>query len=79
MHLWLKALHLIAMVAWFAALFYMFRLFVYHAENRDRPEVTAVLKVMALITFFAFLIAFCAPAAATVLNAASGAGAGHAG
>ena len=42
-----KALHLISMVAWFAGLFYMFRLFVYHAENHDKPEVTAVLKVMA--------------------------------
>lgn len=47
MHLWLKALHLIAMVAWFAGLFYMFRLFVYHAENADKPETAAVLKVMA--------------------------------
>ncbi|MEZ4872533.1 MAG: CopD family protein [Bdellovibrionales bacterium] len=41
-----KALHLIAMVAWFAGLFYMFRLFVYHAENADKKEVTNVLKVM---------------------------------
>ena len=47
MHLWLKALHLVAMVAWFAALFYMFRLFVYHAENRDEPQTAAVLKTMA--------------------------------
>ena len=45
--LWLKALHLIAMVAWFAGMFYMFRLFVYHVENRDHPEVTALLKIMA--------------------------------
>ena len=47
MQLWLKALHLISMVAWFAGMFYMFRLFVYHAENADKPEVTAVLKGMA--------------------------------
>ncbi len=45
--LWLKALHLIAVVAWFAGLFYMFRLFVYHAENAAKPEVTDVLKTMA--------------------------------
>ncbi|UCE87078.1 MAG: protoporphyrinogen oxidase HemJ [Deltaproteobacteria bacterium] len=45
--LWLKALHLIAMVAWFAGLFYMFRLFVYHTENASNPEMSAVLKVMA--------------------------------
>ena len=42
-----KALHLIAMVAWFAGLFYLFRILVYHVENRDKPEVTAVLKTMA--------------------------------
>lgn len=47
LHLWLKAFHLIAMVAWFAGLFYIFRLFVYHVESRDQPETTAVLKVMA--------------------------------
>ena len=45
--LWLKALHLIAVVAWFAGLFYMFRLFVYHSENTGKPEVTDVLKSMA--------------------------------
>jgi putative membrane protein len=47
MQLWLKAFHLVAMVAGFAALFYMFRPFVYHAENRDEPETAAVLKTMA--------------------------------
>lgn len=30
--LWLKAFHIIAMVAWFAGLFYLPRLFVYHTE-----------------------------------------------
>lgn len=30
-----KALHIIAMVAWFAGLFYLPRLFVYHAEAQD--------------------------------------------
>jgi putative membrane protein len=43
----LKALHLIAMVAWFAGVFYMFRLLVYQSENRDSPEVSGVLVVMA--------------------------------
>lgn len=33
--LWIKSLHIIAMVTWFAALFYLPRLFVYHAEARD--------------------------------------------
>lgn len=43
---WLKALHIISFVAWFAGLFYIFRLFVYHVENRDKPDVVAVLEVM---------------------------------
>ena len=33
--LWLKALHVIAMVTWFAGLFYLPRLFVYHADAQD--------------------------------------------
>ena len=33
-----KAIHLIGMVAWFAGMFYLVRLFVYHAEAFDRPE-----------------------------------------
>lgn len=34
----LKALHLIAMVCWFAGLFYLPRLFVYHAMSEDRTS-----------------------------------------
>ena len=30
---WTKALHIIAVVAWMAGLFYLPRLFVYHAER----------------------------------------------
>ena len=33
--LWIKALHLIFMVTWFAGLFYLPRLFVYHALAED--------------------------------------------
>jgi putative membrane protein len=33
--LWLKAFHVVAVVAWFAGLFYLPRLFVYHADARD--------------------------------------------
>lgn len=35
MYLWLKAAHLIFVVTWFAALFYLPRLFVYHAMTED--------------------------------------------
>lgn len=34
--MWLKALHLIFMVTWFAGLFYLPRLFVYHAMSDDK-------------------------------------------
>ncbi len=34
--LWVKALHIIFMVTWFAGLFYLPRLFVYHAMTDDR-------------------------------------------
>ncbi|HSP56914.1 MAG TPA: protoporphyrinogen oxidase HemJ [Halomonas sp.] len=42
MYLWIKALHLVAMVTWFAALFYLPRLYVYHAMARDRDEQQAI-------------------------------------
>jgi protoporphyrinogen IX oxidase len=43
--LWLKALHIIAMVAWFSGLFYLPRLFVYHAMSDDLISI-ARFKVM---------------------------------
>jgi protoporphyrinogen IX oxidase len=45
LYLWLKALHLIAVVAWFAGLFYIFRLYVYHIEASSE-EVKKTLEVM---------------------------------
>lgn len=36
--LYLKALHIIFIVTWFAGLFYIVRLFVYHAEADKKPE-----------------------------------------
>ena len=35
---WYKAFHLIGVVVWFAGLFYLVRLFVYHAEAEQQPE-----------------------------------------
>ena len=35
LYLWLKAFHIIFMVTWFAGLFYLPRLFVYHAKAED--------------------------------------------
>jgi putative membrane protein len=36
--LWFKAFHLVFMVTWFAGLFYLPRLFVYHVEAHDPAE-----------------------------------------
>ncbi len=38
MYLYAKSLHIIFIVSWFAGLFYMPRLFVYHTEAHDKPE-----------------------------------------
>lgn len=43
--LWVKAFHIIAVVTWFAALFYLPRLFVYHAMSEDAVGI-ARFKVM---------------------------------
>jgi putative membrane protein len=43
--LWLKAFHVIFVVTWFAGLFYLPRLFVYHVEATE-PVVRERLKVM---------------------------------
>ena len=39
MDTWAKAWHLIAMVTWFAAIFYLPRLFVYHAMSDDQTSI----------------------------------------
>ena len=36
--LWVKAFHIIFMVTWFAGIFYLPRLFVYHAMSDDAPS-----------------------------------------
>jgi putative membrane protein len=58
-YLWIKALHVIFVVAWFAGLFYLPRLFVYHAATTDAAG-DARFKVMerrlyALMTLAAVL------------------------
>jgi putative membrane protein len=39
LQLWVKALHIIFMVTWFAGLFYLPRLFVYHAQATDAAGI----------------------------------------
>jgi putative membrane protein len=45
-HDWLRALHIVGVVTWFAGLFYIFRLFVYHVENAANPAMTSLLAIM---------------------------------
>jgi len=57
--LWLKAFHIIAVVCWFAGIFYLPRLFVNHAMTTE-PAVREHLKIMErklyrFVTPFAFL------------------------
>tara|TARA_B110000438_G_scaffold100018_1_gene98952 strand:- start:599 stop:1024 length:426 start_codon:yes stop_codon:yes gene_type:complete len=37
--LWIKAIHVISVITWFAALFYLPRLFVYHAMSDDDTSI----------------------------------------
>jgi putative membrane protein len=37
--LWIKAFHIISVITWFAALFYLPRLFVYHAMTSDKISI----------------------------------------
>ncbi|MGL4583523.1 MAG: CopD family protein, partial [Flavobacterium sp.] len=39
LYLYLKALHIIFIVCWFAGLFYIVRLFVYYSETKDMPKL----------------------------------------
>ena len=45
-YLWLKALHVLAMVAWMAGLLYLPRLFVYHAQVGPGTPQAETFKVM---------------------------------
>lgn len=37
--LWIKALHIISVICWFAGIFYLPRLFVYHAMSEDEVSI----------------------------------------
>ena len=52
--LWIKALHIVFMVTWFAGLFYLPRLFVYHAMVNDEEGI-ARFKVMERKLFFGIM------------------------
>ena len=46
MYLWLKALHIVAVIAWMAGMFYLPRLFVYHSTTKPGSELSETFKMM---------------------------------
>ncbi len=46
MVLWVKALHIISVIAWMAGMLYLPRLFVYHAEAAKGSEASETFKLM---------------------------------
>ncbi len=52
--LWIKALHISFMVTWFAGLFYLPRLFVYHAMSNDAPSIERF-KIMERKLYFGIM------------------------
>ncbi|MEO1188659.1 MAG: protoporphyrinogen oxidase HemJ [Pseudomonadota bacterium] len=61
---WVKALHIMAVISWMAGLFYLPRLFVYHAEqsepgdSRDNVFQTMELKLLRVIMNPAMIVAW---------------------
>ena len=45
-YLWVKALHMISVMAWMAGMLYLPRLFVYHCDAEPGSELSETLKVM---------------------------------
>ena len=48
MYLWVKAVHVVAIVAWMAGMLYLPRLFVYHAQSEIGSPQSATFKTMEL-------------------------------
>ena len=46
LYTWLKALHVISVIAWMAGMLYLPRLFVYHADAKPKSELSETLKIM---------------------------------
>lgn len=44
-YLWIKAFHIMSVLSWMAMLFYLPRLFVYHAEHRENRGFVEVVKI----------------------------------
>lgn len=44
--LWVKVVHVLAMISWMAGLFYLPRLFVYHAEQASAVGLSDIFQIM---------------------------------
>ncbi len=52
--LWIKSLHILFMTTWFAGLFYLPRLYVYHSQTSDPPSLERF-RIMELRLFWAIM------------------------
>jgi len=55
--LWIKALHIVFVMSWFAGLFYLPRIFVNLAEEENGPASARLLKMARKLFRFTFLLA----------------------
>jgi putative membrane protein len=53
---WILALHVIAMVCWFAALFYLPRLYIYHYQSLDDQSACDRFEIMERRLYFSILV-----------------------
>ena len=52
LYLFLKSLHLIAVISWMAGLLYLPRIFVYHVENFEKKQTTEIFELMEKRLYF---------------------------
>lgn len=50
-YLYIKAFHIVVLVSWMAMLFYLPRLFVYHATHRDNADFVEIVKLQEIRLF----------------------------
>ena len=80
-YLWLKALHIIAVISWMAGLLYLPRLYVYHADKKPGSEASEMLKIMEyrllkFITTPAMIVAFISGVSLIFITGAGAPGSG---
>ena len=46
LYLWIKVLHMLAIISWMAGLLYLPRLFIYHTINQNNHSITDTFEVM---------------------------------